>query len=213
MSIEKQNNSTEKLVTSVALLKEWLSISESQICSTEVLADQLPRVNDLLETSMNDISSRFSKIASHSAKLRQNLNNIIKEIDNNNLGNTLHNLITEAENNELQQINNEIGKIVTGMQFQDRVSQNILITINIMKTIADYLDKEFENSVPNISKDERKKLINKDFAKELLEKFRLGELQHAFVDHLVSHGYIETAEEIGFTDIESAKKDDDIELF
>ena len=39
----------------------------------------------------------------------------------------------------------EISKIIVGMQFQDRVSQNIMITNNVMKTISDFLDRTIEH--------------------------------------------------------------------
>lgn len=107
----------------------------------------------------------------------------------------------------------EMSKIVVGMQFQDRVSQNIMITINIMQAISSYLDKEIENSLPSVTKEERKKMLNKEFAKELLQKFRLGELQSAFVEHLVQHGYITDASEIGFSPKDDNKTAEDVELF
>src|SRR5690606_21395472 len=86
--------------------------------------------------------------------------------------------------------NKKIGQIVVDMQFQDRVSQNIIITINIINAIVEYLDQELAHSLPNVTKEERKKLLDIGFARNILEQFRLGQLQQSFVNHLVNHGYI-----------------------
>lgn len=67
--------------TAVLLLREWLSISESQICSAEVLSEQLPRVNSLLETSMNDISTHFGNIAKSSDEIEQEISHISSVVD------------------------------------------------------------------------------------------------------------------------------------
>ncbi|PIR39891.1 MAG: hypothetical protein COV35_00285 [Alphaproteobacteria bacterium CG11_big_fil_rev_8_21_14_0_20_39_49] len=245
------NSKLESSKQTLIALKEWLSISESQMCSTEVLSEQLPKINSLLESSMNDISEHFNKITMNSSDIEKEIRYIDQAIDIIKIGkkeieitdhlsalaaktsdaNTaealrnlsqeiqkqekdLHNELKKATDN-IKENSNEISKIVVGMQFQDRVSQNILITINIMKTIVEYLEKEISKSLPNLQKDERRKLLDKEFAKEILTQFRLGELQVSFVNHLIEHGYIKDAEEIGFH-LEDHKKnddEDDIELF
>ncbi len=251
---ETKKNSIQNAATALILLKEWLSISESQICSTEVLSEQLPKINELLESSMNDISEHFGILASDSREIGQELDQIDHavnelEIDGKivNITTYIHDLakntkdkksakeldkLAQALKNQKKDVNKELKKahkaleemtvevsrIVVGMQFQDRVSQNIVITVDIMRSIAQYLDREIENSIPNITREERKKLIDKEFAKKLLEKFRLGELQLSFVNHLVEHGYIDNAEELGFSidghAADDNKSDDDgIDLF
>jgi len=239
--------------TALIMLKEWLSISESQICSTEVLSEHLPKVNSLLESSMNDISTHFSNVASNAREIEAEISKISSEIDvidvdgknvailehiesiakdttDKETAKKLGSLVQSIKSQEkslhsevrktqkaMEYNASELSKIVVGMQFQDRVSQNILITINIMKAISDYLDKEISSALPSVTKEERKKLLNKEFATELLEKFRLGELQHSFVNHLVSHGYISDPAELGFSVEKQGAKpktdDDDVELF
>lgn len=190
-------------------LKEWLSISESQICSTEVLSEQLPKVNNLLEKSMNDISTHFGIISNILHKISEQTKDIKNLLENKSEINSDQLDIIEKEiSNSLK----EISSIVVGMQFQDRVSQNIIITTSIMKSISAYLEDRIGILLPHINKEERKKLLDKEFAVELLEKFRLGELQHSFVDHLLSHGYIENPSEIGFTS-EKTQQNDDVDLF
>lgn len=243
------NDSLQNTTTAVLLLREWLSISESQICSAEVLSEQLPKVNSLLETSMNDISTHFGNIAKSSDEIEQEISHIssavdIIEMDGEKISipEYIESLATTTSDKdtakkalkllsaiksqersifgEIKKVKkaieanvSEMSKIVVGMQFQDRVSQNIMITINIMRTISDYLDKEIANSLPSVSKEERKKMLNKEFAKDLLQKFRLGELQSAFVEHLVKHGYITDASEIGFSPKDHNKTAEDVELF
>lgn len=230
------------------LLREWLSISESQICSTEVLTEQLPKINSLLENSMNNISTHFSTLSSHSQQiakslahlqdalqlgkeknaLAQQLRSLADETSDTDArkklltlseditvqSNDIHDEIEKA-NNALSDASKEISQIVMNMQFQDRVSQNILITVNIMKSIVNYLDEGITQSLPNISKEDRRKLLNIEFAQELLKQFRLGDLQKSFVDHLIAHEYIKKAEDIGFSDDQREQRDEDdnIDLF
>lgn len=254
MKSEKPANKNDGLsnaASALLLLKEWLSISESQICSTEVLSEQLPKVNALLETSMNDISAHFSKLASNSQKISTGISEIDKSIDLIQIGgkeieipahltklaektsdketakylldlakkvkNQEDNLHSELKNTIaiLKENSKELSEIVVGMQFQDRVSQNIMITINVMQAIVDYLNREVENSLPNITREDRKKLLNIDFAKQLIKTLRLGELQLSFVNHLIERGYIQKSSEVDFCIEDHIKKEDDdnIDLF
>lgn len=253
----KQNKIPQKNVlgnaaNALATLRDWLSVSESQVCSTEVLSEQLPKINSLLEDSMNDISTHFGHITENSSKIAEEIKYIDEALDIIKIGKNnveipdhleslaaatsdaetakqlkslavkikshekdLHAELKKATDN-LKKNNIETSQIVVGMQFQDRVSQNILITINIMKTIVEYIEREISASLPEISREERKQLLDKDFAKEILSQFRLGDLQVSFVNHLINHGYIENAEEIGFSMEAHVKKesdDDDIDLF
>jgi len=246
-SIKGLGNATTALV----LLKEWLSVSESQICSTEVLSEHLPKINYLLESSMNAISAHFGNLARTASEIESEVSNISHEVDvieidgkkvpiveyiesiakdTNDAATVkkLANLVDAIKTQEnslhgeikrtkeaLETNASELAKIVVDMQFQDRVSQNIIITINIMKAISEYLDKEISSTLPNVSREDRKKLLNKEFATDLLQKFRLGELQQSFVNHLVFHGYINDSSELGFSVKDYTKEDEsaDIELF
>lgn len=240
----EDNKVVGNTVAAVTLLKDWLSISESQICSTEVLSEQLPRINDLLETSMNSISDHFSVVATNAKKVNELLHHIDESEDKgDSIYSSLQKLANESADDSMKEklfdlanqvkgqgvevhkqvhesqemmetINQKIGKIIVDMQFQDRVSQNIVITINIMKAIVEYLDKELTKSLPDLTKDERCKLLDMDFAKNILEQFRLGELQNAFVSHLLDHGYIKESEDIGYSfKAEKNEQEDDVDLF
>ncbi len=46
------------------LLKKWLSVAESQICSLEVLSAQLPEVSQRMESDMEEITQTFVHMAS-----------------------------------------------------------------------------------------------------------------------------------------------------
>ena len=253
--IEQEKKTINNASSALILLQEWLSVSESQICSTEVLSEQLPKVNDLLERSMNEISEHFSIVASNSRKINEKIVKIDESLDNiKNKGKDV-NILTQLEKiagktsdsktaeeikslaknikkqedflhleikniiDIIKEDSKELSEIVVGMQFQDRVSQNILITINVMNEIVTYIDKEIENSLPNITKGERKKLLDVDFAKKLIKTLRLGELQLSFVNHLVDHGYINDAKDLDFVvedhinQDENDNSDGDVDLF
>lgn len=253
MKLEKTQpgNILNNASSALDLLKEWLSVSESQICSTEVLSEQLPAINKLLEDSVNSISTHFGIIAENTRQIEKEIQYIDERLDSIDIAgkpieitehlrsiakdtsdketkkqlNELAKKIAEQEkslHSELKKAtkavksnSSEIGEVVVGLQFQDRVSQNILITVNIMRSIVSYLEKEIKTSLPSITREERRGLLDKEFAKEILQQFRLGELQTSFVSHLVNHGYIEKPEDLGFSFKEHSKQedDDDIDLF
>lgn len=162
------------------------------------LAQQLPEVNQLLERSFEDISSTFMQIASAVGRYQQNVE-ALEMADE-----------TRARLEELKaQISSDISKVVMGMQFQDRVSQNLVITINVLNDLLEEWPEGESTDARDLA-----------FAKSVLEKMKLGEFRQRYLDYLLSHQLIDSALSIGFDmgDSSSASSaseddDDDIDLF
>jgi hypothetical protein len=206
---KSKSNLLQNTAAAVGLLKEWLSVSESQICSTEVLSEQLPKINSLLETSMNSISSRFSAVSTN----LKTISNSIETLESSTQNEDKQAL--EQAKEALKKTNQDINQIIMDMQFQDRVSQNIVITINVMKAVVDHIEESIETTMPDITRQERRKLLDVEFAKQILDQFRLGELQNSFVQHLLDHDYIKSPDEVGyeFKAEKSVDDDNDVDLF
>jgi methyl-accepting chemotaxis protein len=105
----------------------------------------------------------------------------------------------------------DIQKMVIGMQFQDRSSQNIVNCLNVLRKVLNTLEERrtaFDYSI---------KTIDLDQAKEVYDAFKLIDLQKGFLDTIVQNGNIKSAEELGITANNNSKpsgtSSDDIELF
>jgi hypothetical protein len=179
------------------LLRKWLTVGESQICALEVLSEEMPKINELLEADMSRLSDHFSNLTKICKEQEQMADSLLKSSapKAQEVGKSLKEKCSEA--------NQEIGNIVICMQFQDRVSQNMVISIDVMRVIVAYLEEEINMTLNNFShsfkkKDQRKRVeIEVSFAKKVIEKLWLGDLRNSFVNHLLEHGYIEKPEDVG----------------
>lgn len=173
-------------MTPHGLLKNWLSVTESQICALEVLRSQLPEVKQLMEHNIEDVSGAFSDIAAH--------------VGNQDTTGTLADALARA---------------IMGLQFQDRVSQNLVITINVLNAVIEYLQREIDDTASALDRAHERSRLDMDFAKHLMGLLNLGDLQRKFVHHLLEHGYIENPAALGLSpDVPEKKRaDDDIDLF
>lgn len=174
-----------------AMLKKWLSISESQICALEVLCAQLPEVKDLLETNMTGVSEKFIEMAAEFEKYDAIVRDALtkKTADNTSLA---------SLDGMAESIANTLSQVIVDMQFQDRVSQNLVITINVLNATSQYLQDEIDMTISNLNRTKERADLDADFARNLIALLTLGELQHKFVNHLLTHGYISTPGEIGY---------------
>lgn len=231
----------------IMLLKNWLSASESQICSLEVLCNQIPEVHTLLETSMCDISERFVAMAADFERYSEYAKESIGTYDTHNLSvleevlatfkdnpnpaaqEKIEALITSSKKEEEKtkqsvkvisestaSINNTISSIIVDMQFQDRVSQNLVIVVNVLNAIIAYLQDEINETTESFDEYNERADLDRDFAQKLLKLLTLGELQHKFMDHLLTHKYISSFAELGYdpnAHPEQKKDDDNIDLF
>lgn len=110
---------------------------------------------------------------------------------------------------------------IVGMQFQDRISQNIVIAQKVIHSIVEYLENSIDSTISEVKNHsginlgQNSGILDKDFAEKLIVFLTLGELQKQFVDHLITRGYIKNASQIDMAGYNQKvqKADDNVELF
>lgn len=191
------------------LLQQWLSSAESQVAALQVLTTQLPGVNDLLQGSFEEITAGFMEISSDFKQYQAHALEAASGEDE---------YAIKAMTDLGDRISQNIMRLVMALQFQDRVSQNLVITINVMNAIIAYQQDGIQQTQEKLEMIGERAPLDLDFTKELLNLLNLGELKQHFVEHLVQQGFIEDTTALGIlpnTPQESAANndDDDIELF
>lgn len=165
----------------------WAAVAEPQLCVIEALGIQLARVNTLLETSFNDLSTQFVHMAEDVAKLRH----------------------AEGENREalLETVERTLAKSIMSMQFQDRVSQNLVITMDVLRALASELESELASA-------NRPARIDADAARELYHFLRLGEVRAEFLEAMTRRGFISGPQDLGVSGNDVPQGgEEDVELF
>lgn len=174
-----------------------LSLSDAQLRTIETalhtISTHLPEVNALLETSFASISDQFMQVASLLAEY-----GALAEKEN----------ATEADKANRAHVFSNMTSLVTktivDMQFQDRVSQNLVITINIAQQIAEQLQERLAHGTQ----------LDTKMTQQLVYLLNLGEIKEKFITYAQSTGAMEDPAEYGIRDAHvAAKDDDDIELF
>lgn len=203
MTAQPQNDSPTTLAHDEALklLKKWLSVSESQVCALETLRNQLPEVNTLLADSFDNISQKFVTLAG-------NMQKIEAASSDGNAPEEIRSLTSESRQ--------MIQSLIVDLQFQDRVSQNLVITMNVLNAVIRYLEEETDLTIEALNHENEKAELDRKFAQNLLGLLNLGELQGKFIQHLVDHQYIDSPEALSCQAVtlsESKETDDDVELF
>jgi len=150
--------------------------------AAHILSQHLDEVNQLLDTSFSNISSQFITISSLVSKLAK--------------------LPDGDERTALTaEISALISKTIMDMQFQDRVSQNLVITMNILKSAAATLNVQHAEALDGTLSDEMVRLLN------------LGDIKQKFFAYAVERGWVESSA-VPKAEAETASADDDdIELF
>lgn len=234
----------------VSLLKKWLSVAASQICSLEALSLQLPAVDSRMEESMKTITENFvsisSKIKEYDEEVKnisgwyneeeyisilpeklQQISDILASGNKKKALKSINSLKTFAISRNKKyaaalkiierlsdEISGSLSKVIIAMQFQDWVSQNLVITLNVLGANIRYLKGEIDATIPALDHVHQRVEIDKEFTKLLILEFSLGELKNKFVDYLMTHEYITDPSEVGFEVADSTgTQDDDIELF
>lgn len=159
------------------------------------LAVHLPEVNKLLDESFSSISEQFVQ----TANLLSEYGELVKNPS-----------LTAAEIEKRDYLHNQMGMLITktimDMQFQDRVSQNLVIAINVVKEIA----KDIEEEVSLSGK------LDASLTQRLVYLLNLGEIRHKFITHAKDMGAMDTPEDYGIHDANvehKAPDGDDIDLF
>jgi hypothetical protein len=199
------------------LLERWLSVAESQICSLEVLSAQIPRARSILEENVEGLGGEFAELA-HQAKVQGQL---VQRFDDR-IGELPADDVLAATVAEMKQsmeiMNRHVMAAVVGMQFQDRVSQNMVIAENVVNENVLHLRENIEETLPffvggsHSASEGRFTAIDIDFAKRLMGLLTLGELQHQFVNNLLTHSYIEDSSML-LDGAAASEASDDLELF
>ncbi len=201
------------------LLKRWLSVAESQMCALEVLCTQLPKVNALLETNMMDLSTSFTVLASQAQDQARNVAAVVaaaKQMQNDAGKAAAEQELARAQS--VAEISAEkmiaaVSQAIIGMQFQDRVSQNLVIAQHVSLGIVGYLQTVLDETRACLKTD-GEAVLDMAFAQRMAKYLTLGELQRQFIDHLVEHGYISDGSQLGFSGQDEGKSEQgDVELF
>ena len=174
------------------------SLSDAQLRTIEAalhtLSQHLPEVNTLLDTSFSSISDQFMQVANLLAEY-----GALAEKEN----------ATDADKAHRAQVFSSMTALVTktivDMQFQDRVSQNLVITINIAKQIAELLQERLTHGTK----------LDTKMTQQLVYLLNLGEIKEKFIAYAQSTDAMEDPAEYGIRDAHVTAKDDedDIELF
>lgn len=173
------------------------TLSSAQLRTIEAalhtLSQHLPEVNALLDTSFSNISDQFMQVSS----LLTQYGALAEKED-----------ATEEDKAHRAQLFSTMTTLVTktivDMQFQDRVSQNLVITINIATQIAELLQERLEHGTK----------LDTKMTQQLVYLLNLGEIKEKFIAYARSTDAMEDPAEYGIRDAHvEPKEEDDIELF
>ncbi len=108
-----------------------------------------------------------------------------------------------------------ISRMIVGMQFQDRTTQNVQNTVDVLQCLTDSLQKMREETLHMLKSDEHVVVLDIGFIRDILQYVTLSDLKHAFIDHLVEKGYVKNADALGVNvgNVAATHSDEDIELF
>ncbi len=179
------------------LLQRRLNLSEVQISVLNALARQLPDVNALMEESVSELSEIFVEISDDVTHLQKQLT-----AQGEGAGDAL---VTTKKLYE------KLGRVITGMQFQDRVSQNFVIAINVIREVSAELNQYSADICSTIGHSEV--TPDPDSITMFLEILKLGEVKQLFLDFLKERGHHALVESVGGGYHGHVAVEDDIELF
>lgn len=145
------------------------------------LGEHLQEINQLLDDSFSSISNQFIEISG----MVQALASITGETER------------QAQQTAISAL---IGKTIMDMQFQDRVSQNLVITMNILRESAAKLNTTNAAALDDALGQDMVRLLN------------LGEIKQKFITYAQSRGWLSNPDTFGVV-APAAAGDDDIELF
>ena len=171
--------------------QRWAAVAEPQLCVMEALGAQLLCVNELLERSFTDLSAQFVQMAQDIQDYRA---------------------LTVAHGGEEagklgERIERSLMQSIVSMQFQDRVSQNLVITMDVLRELAVELEEQ-------LARAETSGTIDVAAARELYHFLRLGEIRGAYLEALTRRGYIAGPQALGLDKPHAPQPaEDDIELF
>lgn len=157
---------------------------------SHVLNYILPNVNRLLEDNIITITESFTKIAENNVKLDKLLSE--NDID------SAKSIATDISRN--------VSSAIIGLQFQDRVTQNLQIATKLSKILSE----KVEDRISELGSPE----ADTEVLRQIYEEIFLGEIRDEFLNYLEKKDYIESKREIiGDESKEPKVSNEDIELF
>lgn len=199
-------------------LKKWLSTSESQISSLETLNGHLPKVKERMEGDMEKVTASFVDLTVALDAYAAGVNALMERVPVAERDESMCALFDNL-NAKGDEISSSVTGIIVAMQFQDWVSQNLQIVMDVLKGNISYLRTEIGETIALLDAAHEVSPIDMVFARLLCEQLKLGELQQQYVRYLLDHGYIDDPSDLGVVlslggdASEGAAEDDDIELF
>ncbi len=175
----------EKMADENQKLKELSQILATATSVFTIIEDVIPKLNQLVEENILVISDSFSKIAASTKILsKQNTSPELKPV--------------------FEEIEKGLGSAIMGLQFQDRLSQNLVILKNISEVLNEVSKK---SSILGSG-------VDVDLGKKILENMKLGEIREVFINYLLSSGLIKDGSEIGYNPVVcEVNKQEEVELF
>lgn len=180
------------MASSLNVNDESLKSLASASAVAEVMAKVTPDINNLLEENITSISDNFTEIASSGRNLQSRI-----EASGDKLS------ISEIKS-EVEKINKSVANAIIGLQFQDRLSQNLVILQDI--------SQEIKSSIENTLDKKESKEIDIELSKTILSLLKLGTIRDTYIEYLISKGFIDSPEDLGYHEIEN-EEESDIELF
>jgi hypothetical protein len=197
-----------RAISADELLHRRLNLSEAQISVLLALTKQLPVINSLLENSFNDLSSTFVEMSADIMDFQQH----IKTLSDLNTDDDVIVEMSRESTEVSARISENLTKVIMGMQFQDRVSQNLVIAINVLKEIAAELD-QYSKDICITLGHENTITPDADTITMFSEILKLGEVKQLFLDFLKERGHGELVEKIGGGFHGHTADEEDVELF
>lgn len=108
-----------------------------------------------------------------------------------------------------------ISRMIVGMQFQDRTTQNMQNSVEVLQRMTESLQHLRQETLHTLKTDETTVVLDIGFIRDVLQHVTLSDLKHAFIDHLIGKGYVKDAEALGVSvgNVAVVHSDEDIELF
>lgn len=155
-------------------------------------------VDDLLLENMAVVSSEFSKISTNIERLKSLVGNGVGLVGES--GGEVAGVFSE--------LSASMGKSIVALQFQDRVSQNLVILKDMSEAISVHLRESFSGFS---AKD-----FDRGFNEKVMDIIKLGEIKDFYVRSLIDLGIIISEEDIGYKfgyANQRTEEDDNIDLF
>lgn len=193
--------------SAAALLQRRLNLNEVQISVLSALEHQLPKVNELLESSFADLSETFVGMSSDINEFQSQMNTLAALNPDDDVIGEMACTALEVST----RLSENLTKVIMGLQFQDRVSQNLVIAISVVRELALELN-QYSTDVSGLIGD-KEIHPDGDSITTFLNILKLGEVKQLFLDFLRERGHEAIANEVGGGFHGHRSNEEDIELF